>query len=323
MLYTFPTRNAGKSAILHVGRWMVQRPYPAVDVTGPVLFRIIDRLKPVMVLDEADTLFKRRNVVATVVNESWTNTGSKVPRSRSGGKGYDEYDVYSTQMISMKGLRVPDMTLSRCVVCKIWPKLESEVVEDFGYCDDDEFKVIRRKLICWAVDNAVTLRDAKPAFPPGFVNRVRLNWKMLLAIAELAGDPWPKRARNAALELETGRDEPDEAIRLFQALRDVWGKADTWHSEDLCKALYKHPSGEYANFRGKGPIGQHQLAAILSDFDIRPIHNLRLPGRAGDNRGGYRRTQFENAWARLLQKPSRDSLGRSPDRGRRSGGEWT
>ena len=42
-------------------------------------------------------------------------------------------------MISMRGLKVPDMTLSRCVICTIWPKLASEVVEDFGYCDDDEF----------------------------------------------------------------------------------------------------------------------------------------------------------------------------------------
>jgi hypothetical protein len=316
MLYTFPTRNAGKSTILHVGRWMVQRPYAAIDVTGPVLFRIIDHLKPVMVLDEADTLFQRRNVVATVVNESWTNTGSKVPRSKSGGKGYDEYDIYSTQMISMRGLKVPDMTLSRCIIGKIWPKLESEVVEDFGYCDDDEFKVIRRKLIRLAVDNAVILRAANPDFPAGFVNRVRLNWKMLLAIADLAGGKWVKRARDAALELEAGRDEPDEAIRLFQGLLDVWGDTTKIKraSSDICAALKAHPSGEWANFRGKGPIGTHQLAALLRDFDIRPIHNLHVTGRANDNSGGYRRDQFKNAWARLLQKPSRDSLTRSPGR---------
>jgi putative DNA primase/helicase len=82
------------------------------------------------------------------------------------------------------------LPLSRCIVCFIWPKLASETVEDFTYADDDEFKTIRRKLLRWAVDNAVTLRDARPEFPPGFNNRVRTNWKTLLAIADLAGDEW-------------------------------------------------------------------------------------------------------------------------------------
>jgi Protein of unknown function (DUF3631) len=112
--------------------------------------------------------------------------------------------------------------------------------------------------------------------------------------------------------LETDRDEPSEAIRLFQALRDVWGKAEERTSEFLCIALRNHPSGEYADFRGKGPIGPHQLAAVLRPFGIRPIHNLHPTGRAKENQAGYRRAQFENAWARLLQKPSQDSLTRSP-----------
>jgi hypothetical protein len=158
------------------------------------------------------------------------------------------------------------------------------------------------------------LRAAKPALPPGFNNRVRTNWKMLLAIADLAGGKWHERARNAAVELETSRDEPSETKRLFAASREVWGKAQKQASKSLCAALAAHPSGEWADFRGKGPISPHQLAALLRPFGIRPVHNLHLAGRAKDNQGGYLRSQFENAWARLLQKPPQDSLTRSPDR---------
>src|SRR5262249_27326231 len=196
--------------------------------------------------------------------------------------------------------------------CMIWPKLASEVVEEFTYQDDDEFKTIQRKLIRWAVDNAVALRDVKPVFPPGFNNRIRTNWKMLFAIAALAGGGGLKRARAAALELETDRDEPSEVIRLFRDLREVWGKAEERASESLCAALAEY-SEEWADFRGKGPISPIQFAALLRPFGIRPVHNLRKGRRAGDkNPGGYRYAQFENAWARLLQKPSRDSLTRSP-----------
>jgi hypothetical protein len=112
--------------------------------------------------------------------------------------------------------------------------------------------------------------------------------------------------------LETGRDEPSETIRLFAALRDVWGTASERASKDLCIALAAHPSGDWANFRDKGPISQHQLAALLRPFRIRPEHNLHLAGTARDNQGGYRRSQFENAWARLLQQPKQASKPEPP-----------
>src|SRR5262245_3828317 len=311
LVYTFPTKEAGKSTALHVQRRMVQRAYPAVEVTGAVLYRIIDRLKPTLCLDEADTLFNRRTALAHIINESWSNSGTKIPRTGPHGEIL-EFDPYGAQIISMRGLNMPDTTLSRSIICMIWPKLASEVVEEFTYQDDDEFKTIRRKFARWMVDHAMALRDAKPVFPSGFNNRIRTNWKMLFAIADLAGGEWSKRARAAALELETDRDEPSEVIRLFRDLREVWGKAEERASESLCAALAEY-SEEWADFRGKGAISPIQSVALLRRFEVRPGRRLRKGRRAGDkNPGGYRYAQFENAWARLLQKPSRDSLTRSP-----------
>jgi hypothetical protein len=306
LVFTFPERDAGKSVALHVVRWMSLRSYAAVEASGAAVYRIIDRLRRTLFLDEADTLFTRATALRHIVNESWTNSGSKIPRARASGKGFDEYDVYGAQAIAMKGLNLPDTTQSRCVICLMWPKLASEAVEDFTYLDDDEFRVIRRKLQRWAIDNAVALRAAKPEFPPGFVNRVRTNWKALLAIAELAGEEWARKARKAARELETGRDEPSETIRLFGAVKAVWGKEATRTSEELCTALVAH-SEEWADFRGKGrPLSPTQLAALLRPFGIRPTNNLKEGRGAGDkNPNGYRKSQFENAWARLLQTSGR------------------
>jgi hypothetical protein len=53
----------------------------------------------------------------------------------------------------------------------------------------------------WAADNAAALKDAKPLFPANFNNRLRANWRLLLAIAELAAGTWPKQARGAAERL--------------------------------------------------------------------------------------------------------------------------
>jgi hypothetical protein len=161
------------------------------------------------------------------------------------------------------------------------------------------------------------LRSAAPVLPPGFTNRIRVNWKMLLAIAELAGGAWRKRARDAALALEIDRDEPSADIRLFQGLQDIWDDVTEQNrsSQNICIALQAHPSGEWSDIN---PIG---LAARLRPFNIHPIHNLRPTKPSGQDRarrGGYRRSQFEkDAWPRLLGKPSSDSLTRSPGRGRK------
>jgi Protein of unknown function (DUF3631) len=188
---------------------MIQRPYAAVEATGAAVYRIVDRLKPTLLLDEADKLFQRNTVLAHIINTSWTNSGQKIPRVGPGGVVV-EYDPYGTQAIAMKGLNMPDTTLSRCIPCMIWPKLPTEVVEDFNYVDDEEFRMLRRKLARWTVDNAAALRDANPESAPGFNNRIRMNWKVLLAIADLAGGDWAKRARAAALELDKkGRQQAE------------------------------------------------------------------------------------------------------------------
>ena len=299
LLFQFPEREAGKSTALHVIRWMVQRPYLAVEATGAAVYRIVDRLKPTLILDEADTLFERSTVLAHILNSSCDNSGAKIPRVGPRGEVV-EFDVYGTQAISMKGLNMPGTTLSRCIICMIWPKLPSEVVDDFNKRDDEEFVTLRRKLLRWSVDNAVTLQAATPEGQ--FNNRIRNNWQSLWAIADLAGGEWPKRARAAALELETERDEPSEGLRLLAAIRDIFGTREAMTSADICAALVVDPSGEWANFRDKGPISQTQLAVLLKDYRIR----TEKVSPAGIRLNGYFCAQFKNAFARLLQKPARE-----------------
>ena len=286
---------------------MVQRPYLAIEATGAAIYRIVDRLRPTIILDEADTLFERSTVLAHIINASWDNSGVKIPRVGP-HREVVEFDVYGTQAIGMKGLNMPDTTLSRCIVCMIWPKLPSEIVDDFNKQDDEQFVTLRRKLLRWSVDNAVALQTATPEGQ--FNNRIRNNWRLLWAIADLAGGNWPELARAAALELETERDEPSEGVRLLAAIHDIFGVREAMTSADICAALVAHPSGEWANFRGKGPISQTQLAILLKEYRI----GTEKVSPDGIRLNGYRRAQFANAFARLLQKP-----GREPDSRTESG----
>ena len=296
LLFYFQDPNAGKSTALQVIYWMVLRPYLAVDATGAAIYRIIDQLRPITpLIDEADTLFARNTMLARIMNTSWDNSGAKIPRAGP-GKTIIEYDVYGTQVIGMCGLNMPATTLSRCLLCQIWPKLPSEVVDNWEKQDDEEFVTLRRKALRWSVDNAVTLQAARPE-GQGFNNRVRDNWRVLWAIGDLGGPEWAKRARAAAVELEAERDEPSEGIRLLAAIRDVFGTRKAMTSADLCAALAADPGGEWANYRGRGPIGQIQLAVSLKGYRIK---TEKVMSPAGVRLNGYFRAQFNNAFARLL-----------------------
>jgi len=54
-----------------------------------------------------------------------------------------------------------------------------------------------------------------------------------------------------------------------------------------------------AKYRGRGPITKNQVAALLRDYDIRPVV-VHPTKRADFSRHGYRAAQFDDAFARFL-----------------------
>ena len=198
LVITSAEPDTGKTTTLGVLHRLTPESYLAAELTGPNLYRIVDHLHPTLIIDDADMLFQRRADLTHIVNISWTR-GTKIPRQVQGTTYW--FDPFCPKVLGMVGLALSPALASRCIVCKLQPKLPSEQVADFGHDDDDDFRALRRKAMRWAADHAVTLRDACPVLPPGFGNRLRMNWNLLLAIADLAGGAWPKRAREAAIKL--------------------------------------------------------------------------------------------------------------------------
>jgi putative DNA primase/helicase len=125
---------------------------------------------------------------------------------------------------------------------------------------------------------------------------------LLLAIADLAGGAWPKRARAAAVKLSHKRHRPSEGRRLLDALHSILATRAEITSAELVAKLNADPDGEWCEFRDRGPITQRQVAALLSEHDIFPVV-LHPTKRAGLSRRGYRRSQFDDVFARF---PPRD-----------------
>ena len=176
--------------------------------------RLVDQLHPTLFIDEADKLFQRKNDLMHIVNAGW-GRGVKIPRVGRGGI-VQEYDLFCPKILGMKGLALPTTTVTRSIVVKLWPKLDQEKIVDFNFADNDTFVTLRRKLMRWSTDNLSALKDAAPPMPSGFVNRLAANWRLLLAIADLAGGAFPNkrgRQRSSSRAKGTNRARDLDCLR--------------------------------------------------------------------------------------------------------------
>ena len=304
LVVTSPEPDCGKSTLLGVLGRLTPRPVSGVELTGPALYRVVDRDHPTLLVDEADDLFHRKPDLKHIVNAGWTR-GTKIPRVVQGV--VREFDPFCPKAIALKGMAMPDATASRSIVVDLWPKRPDEKVEVFAFADAPEFLELRRKLMRWSADHATTIAEAKPTLPPGFNNRRAANWHLLLAIADHTAGDWPKRARQAAIKLLSRQNaEPSAGVRLLTALQEIFANRTEITSAELVQLLAADPDAEWGAFRGRDAISQRGLAALLKPYDVRPIV-LHPTKRLNLSRHGYRRAQFKDAFARFLPADIRTS----------------
>jgi hypothetical protein len=233
LVVTSAEPDSGKTTTLGVLSFMVPKPYLAADLTGPNVYRFVDREKPTLFNDDADDVFGRKTDLGTIYNVAWTR-GTKIPRQVMGNTVW--FDPFCPKVIGLIGMGVPRALVTRGIIIKLWPKTATETVEDFIHTDDEAFGVLRRKLARWSADHAVALKDAMPLLPANFNNRAAASWRLLLAIAELAGDVFPKQARNAAERLSRTFHKPSWSRRLLEAFREIFASG---HSEITSAAVAK------------------------------------------------------------------------------------
>ena len=293
-------RNTGKTASCGVLMCLTPRAYAGGELTGPSLFRFVDRVHPTLIIDDADKLFKRKPDLAHVVNLSWTRN-FKIPRTVNHVPVW--FDPFCPKVIAGKKLVLEDTTESRTISIRLKRKLPSEEVEYFSYEDDEVFYTLRRKLARFAADNRKALKKARPVPPAGFDNRLADNWRILFAIADMAGGAYSKMARAAAIKL-SAQSELEESVRLLSALREMFTVHAEMLSKEIEQCLSADPTGEWCDFRGRGPITQRQIAFLLKDFDIYPVQLRR------SRLHGYKREQFDDAFKRYLPPIEKTKKGR-------------
>ena len=308
LLATSAEASSGKSTLVGIAGFLVRRSLLSVSISEPALFRSIEKWCPTFVIDEADTVLNRNEDLKEVINSGWTR-GQSVVRCDPETNDPRPYSTFCPKAIGMKGRRLPDTTLSRAIIIEMKRKLPDETVTDFDHLDDDGLARLRQQLRRWADDNGAVLAKATPEILPGFHNRIRANWKPLLAIAENAGDEWKRAAWQAAEAIEKIKAtfEASIGVQLLSSIRTLFeaNNVDCMTSQQMVAYLTADSEQPWAEYRHGRPLSQKQLANLLNGYGIysETVHPVGLP-----HAKGYRLDRFREAFGRYLAPPSEPSL---------------
>jgi hypothetical protein len=111
--------------------------------------------------------------------------------------------------------------MDRCVIADM--ERDNEGRPRFRPERAQELREIGHKFSKWVADNSELLAAYDPVMPDLRNDRTEDNWRLMIAIADLAGGTWPHRARAAAVHL-SGRAEPEvsEPEALITDIYQVW-----------------------------------------------------------------------------------------------------
>jgi hypothetical protein len=141
-----------------------------------------------------------------------------------------------------------------------------------------------------------------PEMPAAVQDRDADVWEALLAVADLVGGEWPKRAREAAVALvaDSKDGEPSLGIRLLADIQSVFtpaGLADveSMASKTLLQRLHEISEAPWSDLKGK-PLDERRLSRFLKPYGVKS-----KSVRVGDlTPKGYARSDLYDAWARYL-----------------------
>ncbi len=290
---TSPEKGCGKTTLLDVLGCLVARPLPTSNATVGAIFRVVETMKPTLLMDEAETFLPENDELRGILNTGHRKGGSVL---RCVGDDHEPrtFSTWAPAAIAAIG-KLPDTIEDRSISCKMRRRKASERVESFRSDRTEHLRVLVRKAMRWAADNDDALRDADPDVGE-LQNRVADNWRPLLAIADVAGGEWPKRMREIATAAVAARAEQSVKVQLLTDIKAAFAakQTDRFFPETLVEYLTSLEDRPWVEWKNGKPLSKAQLGRLLSSFEI-ISQTIRIDSKAAR---GYHMKAFEDAFAR-------------------------
>jgi putative DNA primase/helicase len=307
---TSPTKRSGKTRLLRVLAYLATRSLPLSNISPPALYRVIEKYRPTLFIDEADTFVLGNDELRGLLNGGYDlDCANTIRCSEDEHREPRLYSLWCPQVIAGIG-KLAETTTDRSFVIQLKRKLRSETVKPLRRSNTEPLRILARKAARWVKDNLDRIAAiTNPSMPPEIDDRFADAWSLPMAIAEAAGGHWPQRAKEAALFLggARGAEEDNRGVLLLSDLRELFDPApgrdnpdarpsEVLFSSEIVTKLNQREDRPWAA-RGRDGITANQVARLLKPFGIPMNRTVR---RGAEHHKGFRREWFDDAFQRYL-----------------------
>jgi hypothetical protein len=300
---TSAEKASGKTRLLEALELVVANAWLTGRVTPAVLARKVHAERPTLLLDETDATFagdpEFGQVLRGLLNSGYRRGGkSSVCVGQRANISYIDLDTFAPKALAGLG-DLPDTVASRSIRIILKRKAPNETVERFRRREAIESgEPLRQWAADWGERFVDELASATPDLPSELPDRAADSWEPLFAIADLAGEEWPGRARASAQELSgEALDDASIGVRLLQDCRAAFNGHDHLATKDLIASLVENEEAPWGGWHKGSPISPRALANLLEPFGVRP-RTVRLS--SDETARGYARESLEDPWNRYL-----------------------
>jgi putative DNA primase/helicase len=303
---TAPEKRCGKSQLLFLLERLVKRPIAASNITPAALFRSIDAWQPTLLIDEVDAFMRECEELRGIINCGHTRDSAKIIRVVGDDYIPTTFTVWGAKALAGIG-RLPDTLMDRSIILELRRKLPHEKTERLRHAEPHLFKTLTAKLARFAQDYSDKIQQAKPDLPDALNDRAQDNWEPLLAIADIAGNDWPRLGRAIATRI-SGDNEKSQSIGV-ELLADIQEIFEAKHidritSAELICSLCTDEEKPWATYNHGSEIKPRQVATRLREFGI--ISNTIRIGTLTAK--GYLKAHFTDTFARYLNSHKRNTV---------------
>jgi putative DNA primase/helicase len=294
-----PTKRCGKTSMLILLMYLTPHSELASNISPSALFRYVEQIKPTLLIDEADSFVAASDELRGILNSGHTRVAANVIRNVeiNGEHKPKRFSVWAPKAIATIQ-KLADTLEDRSIIIQLQRKPKIAEVARLRKRDCAEFATLRQKASRWAEDNFDALAaNHDPNVPEELNDRAADNWRPLIAIADLAGGDWPRRAREAACVLSgAGHESKSIGVECLADIKLAFAETEEMWSIDLVEALNADQERPWATWNKGKPLSQKQLANLLRPFRI-ISESIWINGKSSK---GYKRSSFEEAWAAYL-----------------------
>lgn len=287
--------RCGKTRTIETLELLVRNPLRAAGATPAALIRAIERIKPTLLLDEADTIWRpgaRNELLRGIVNDGYKRGGSFLRMQQNEPK---KFSTYGPKLFAgIFNAYLPETMIDRSIPIKLKRKAAHENAEPFHLKSiraSLEYNSLLDRIESFLEEWSAAVAIQRPEPIRSINDRQWEITEPLVAIATVLGVE--DEAREAIeLMFDEAKSEPSVQASLLADIQRAFGSEPKMFSAALLERLSEieaNRSGRTSMWNGK------LLAHWLAPYGIQAAQ-IRIGNQTGH---GFKAADFEQAWNAL------------------------